>query len=121
VAAAVDATIEALVAHALEQRAEVLEELVHAELERRVGAIVDERLNGAAERPPDATNGTVATADPSPSTRHCSGCARDLAADAFSPGHYRCRECRRREWHERQQRRREQADEQELPRTDVGA
>jgi hypothetical protein len=116
VAVDVDARIEALVAHALEQRAEVLEQLVHAELERRVAALVDERLNGAAERPSNATRALPATPDPSPSTRHCNGCDRDIASDAFSPGHSRCKECRRREWRERQQRRREQADDREAVR-----
>jgi integrase-like protein len=92
-----------------------------SELGRRlVPELVAEALNGAAAGaemplsgslvPPATTKASDATPDPPP-TKRCNGCNRDLRASAFSPKHYRCRECRRREWREGEQRRWAEAEE----------
>lgn len=80
-----------------------------SELVRQVVVeLVREQLNGAAPSHPDpspepSTNGaTVPAAAPTEAAmRHCKGCDRDLPLGAFSPGHYRCRECRNRANRER--------------------
>ena len=40
-----------------------------------------------------------------PDTKTCTGCGRTLALDKFEKGRSKCRECRRRENHDREQRR----------------
>jgi hypothetical protein len=79
-----------------------------AELVRRlVPELVAEELNGYG---PEATNGSDPS--PSPSERRCSHCRELKPLTAFSPSHWVCKECRRREWRERRHR---DADE-EAPR-----
>jgi hypothetical protein len=110
--AAPEQTLEALVKDELRGP---VSELVR----RLVPELVREQLSGYAgahQLPQEATNGSTATADPpravEASTRHCKGCDRELALDQFSPGHYRCRECRRREQRERDARRREASEDE---------
>ena len=81
-----------------------------SELVRQVVVeLVREQLNGSAE---PSTNGTA-----TPALRHCNGCDRDLPTDAFSPRHYRCRECRNRANRAREER---DADAEEPPRPGDG-
>lgn len=116
-------TLEALVRNELrgpvsELVRQVVVELVH---ERLNGRAPDAEMAAlGAQVPSRATSGAAAAPDPSGELRHCNGCDRDLPAGSFSPGHYRCKECRRRDWRERAKRRREEPAE-EPPRPESGA
>jgi hypothetical protein len=81
-----------------------LEQLVDQALERELAQLVEQRL--AARNGPHQAAGNAAIVETAAATKTCAGpCGRALPLSAFEKGRTKCRECRRAENRDREQRR----------------
>lgn len=94
-----DVDVEARIHELLAARRPILEQLVRHAVDAEITALVDAELERTLP------NGNGATRAVEPATKLCTGpCGRTLPVSAFEKGRAKCRQCRRAENREREQR-----------------